>query len=65
MDQAECRDAGGHGWQSRTQGYLSEGALVTATAIAERLAGRDPAGAAPHLKDYLRKDLKQADRALA
>lgn len=62
---AQFQDAGWHGWQSRTQGYLGEGALVTATVIAQRLAGRDPAEAAPHLKDYLRRDLKSAERALA
>ena len=52
------------GWSSRTQGYLSEGALVTATVIFQRLAGRDPMAAAPWLKDYLRSDLKKAARAL-
>ena len=62
---AQFQDAGWHGWQSRTQGYLSEGALVTATVVAQRLAGRDPAEAAPHLKEYLGKDLRNADRALA
>ena len=56
---------GGSAWQASWRGYLSEGALVTATAIFQRLAGRDPAAAAPFLKDYLRKDLKNADRALA
>ncbi len=56
--------AGGSGWSMSRRGYLSEGALVTALVISERLAGRDPAAAAPWLKDYLRRDLKQADRAL-
>jgi len=55
----------GAGWQSQLRGYLSESALVTATAIFQRLAGRDPMAAAPWLKAYLRKELKQADRALA
>ncbi|MBA2466083.1 MAG: hypothetical protein H0V46_00565 [Sphingomonas sp.] len=50
------------GWESRRSGYLSEVALVTAIAIRERLAGRDPlAVAGPHLKPHLRSDLKNAD----
>jgi hypothetical protein len=53
------------GWRSALTGYLSEQALVTATCIFQRLAGRDPADAAPHLKPYLKSVLKQADRALA
>lgn len=61
---SQFQSAGEMGWSSRTQGYLSEGALVTATAIFQRLAGRAPMDAAPWLKDYLRKDLKRADRAL-
>jgi hypothetical protein len=56
---------GGSGWQASWRGYLSEGALVTATAIFQRLAGRDPLDALPFVKDYLRKDLKQAAAALA
>lgn len=62
---SQFQSAGEIGWSSRTQGYLSEGALVTALAIFQRLAGRAPMDAAPWLKDYLRKDLKRADRALA
>lgn len=57
--------SGGSGWQASWRGYLSEGALVTATAIFQRLAGRDPLAAMPFLKDYLRKDLKRAAAALA
>lgn len=53
------------GWRSSLQGYLSEQALVTATCIFQRLAGRDPAEAAPWLDSHLRGVLKQADRALA
>ena len=53
------------GWRSSVKGYLSEQALVTATCIFQRLAGREPAEAAPWLKDYLRGVLKKADRALA
>jgi hypothetical protein len=55
----------GAGWRSSLQGYLSEHALVVATAIFQRLAGRDPGAAAPYLKPYLRGILKKADRALA
>ncbi len=55
----------GAGWQSSLRGYLSENALVTATAIFQRLAGRAPGEAAPWLKPYLRGVLKKADRALA
>lgn len=62
---AQFQSAGMAGWSSRLQGYLSEGALVTALALFQRLAGRDPMDAAPWLKDYLRSDLKKADRALA
>jgi hypothetical protein len=61
----QFQSGGEMGWSSRTQGYLSEGALVTATVVVERLAGRDPMAAEPFLKDYLRKDLKRAVRALA
>ena len=52
------------GWSSRTQGYLGEGALVTATAIFQRLGGRDPLEAEPWLKPYLRTDLRRAAKAL-
>ena len=62
---SQFQSAGEMGWSSRTQGYLNEGALVTALAIFERLAGRDPAGAASYLKDYLRKDLRRAGAALS
>lgn len=61
---SQFQSGGEMGWSSRRQGYLSEGALVTATVIFQRLAGRVPMYAAPFLKDYLRKDLKNADRAL-
>lgn len=62
---AQFQSAGEMGWSARTQGYLSEGALVTAVALAERLGGRDPLAAAPYLKDYLEKDLRRAVKALA
>jgi hypothetical protein len=61
---SQYQGAGETGWSSRTLGYLSEGALVTAVAIFQRLAGRDPMEAAPWLKDYLRSDLKKAAKAL-
>jgi hypothetical protein len=61
----QFQSAGEMGWQSRSQGYLSEGALVAALAVVERLAGRDPLAAAPYLKDYLEKDLRRSAKALA
>lgn len=60
----QYQSGGEMGWSSRTQGYLSEGALVTATAIFQRLAARDPMEAEPWLKDYLRSDLRKAAKAL-
>ncbi|MBX9729301.1 MAG: hypothetical protein K2X31_10375 [Sphingopyxis sp.] len=51
---------GGHRWQSRSQGYLSERALVTAMVASDLLAGRDPDEARRHLKPYLRQDLDLA-----
>lgn len=62
---SQYQSGGEMGWSSRTQGYLSEGALVTGLAIAERVAGRDPLAAAPYLKTYLEKDLRRASKALA
>lgn len=61
----QFQNAGEMGWASGGQGYLSEGALVTALVIAERLAGRDPMVAAPHLKSYLQGELKRTAKALA
>jgi hypothetical protein len=61
----QFQSAGEMGWSAHSQGYLSEGALVTATAIFQRLAGRAPGDAEPFLKDYLRTDLRRAERALA
>ena len=61
---SQFQSGGEMGWSSSARGYLSEGALVTATAIFQRLAGREPLEAAPFLKTYLRKDLKRAERAL-
>ena len=62
---SQFQSGGMMGWSSRLQGYLNEGALVTALVIFQRLAGRDPAEASRYLKDYLRKDLRNADAALA
>jgi hypothetical protein len=61
---SQFQDATEMGWSSRSQGYLSEGALITGLVIFQRLGGRDPDAAKPYLKDYLRTDLKHASRAL-
>lgn len=51
------------GWfVAGSQGYLSERALMTALAISETLAGRDPMAATAYLKPHLAQDLKQAVR---
>lgn len=60
----QYQSAGEMGWSSRWQGYLSEGALVTALAVVERIGGRDPLAATPYLKAYLAKDLAHAAKAL-
>ncbi|HYE28915.1 MAG TPA: hypothetical protein VEA61_11890 [Allosphingosinicella sp.] len=62
---SQFQSAGEMGWSSRTQGYLGEGALVTAIALFQGLAGRDPLAAAPYLKPYLQSDLRRATKALA
>jgi len=62
---SQFQSGGLMGWSSRTQGYLSEGALATAIVLFQRLAGRDPAEAEPFLKIYLKTDLRNATRALA
>lgn len=61
---SQYQSAGEMGWSSRSQGYLAEGALVTALAVRERLGGRDPLAAARYLKDYLQTDLRRAAKAL-
>ncbi|HEY5721217.1 MAG TPA: hypothetical protein VIT45_02750 [Allosphingosinicella sp.] len=61
----QFQSGGEMGWESRSQGYLSEGALVTALAIFQRLRGEDPLAPSRWLKDYLRTDLKNAAKALA
>jgi len=61
----QFQSAGEMGWASRTQGYLSEGALVTSLVIFQKMAGADPSDAVPFLKSYLRKDLTSADKALS
>lgn len=58
--QARQLETGGHSWQTKRQGYLSERALVTALVISELLAERDPADARPFLKSYLAQDLDLA-----
>lgn len=52
------------GWSSRLQGYLSEDSLVTALAIYQRLSGSEMLAADRYLKDYLRPQLRRADKAL-
>jgi hypothetical protein len=52
------------GWSSRTQGYLSEGALVTAMVLFRILAGRDPLEPTPRPKSCLQTDLKRAAKGL-
>jgi hypothetical protein len=61
---SQFQDATSMGWSARAQGYLSEGALVTALVIFQRIAGNDPQEAAPYLKQYLESDLKRAVKAL-
>lgn len=56
----QFQDAGSHGWQSSTSGYLSEQALVTATAIFVRFFAIDPDLALRPLKPYLQKDFRKA-----
>ncbi|MFL0357348.1 hypothetical protein ACI5KX_12820 [Erythrobacter sp. GH1-10] len=53
------------GWRSSANGYLSEQALVTATALFAALHGYETDGATHALKPYLRSDLKKAERAIA
>ena len=62
---SQYQSAGEMGWSSRTQGYLSEGALVTALAVFQRLRGADPLAASPWLKDYLETDMRRAAKGLA
>ena len=63
--QHQSGEAGGQWYVSGWQGYLSERALMTALAISETLAGRDPMAAAPYLKPHLARDLKDAARYVA
>ena len=53
------------GWQSSTMGYLSEQALVTATAMFAALHKHDTGAAKAALKPYLRKDFAKAEKAIA
>lgn len=55
-------DAGGTWYVSGSRGYLGERSLMTALAISEILAGRDPLAAEPYLKPYLVHDLRLAAR---
>lgn len=59
-------EGGGRGWfVSGWQGYLGERMLMTALALSEMLAGRDPAAAAPYLKTHLASDVRAAHRYAA
>jgi hypothetical protein len=58
----QFQDAGMHGWSSRTSGYLSENALVTALALYVRLFGEPRDQAARSLKPYLRRPFGRALR---
>ncbi|MGH6649779.1 MAG: hypothetical protein ACREB7_01475 [Sphingopyxis sp.] len=61
----QAGEGGGQWYVSGWQGYLSERALMTALAISETLAGRDPMAAAPYLKPHLASDLRDAARYVA
>ncbi len=61
---AQFNDGEWSGWRASTTGYLSEQALVTATAIFAQLHGHDLAGAEIALKPYLQKDLRKAVKAV-
>lgn len=52
------------GWRASTTGYLSEQALVTATALFAQLHGHNLAGAEDTLKPHLKKDLRKAVKAV-
>lgn len=52
-------------WRSSTQGYLSEQAIVTATALFAALHGHEMGEAKAALKPYLRKDYSKAEKAVA
>jgi hypothetical protein len=56
----QFQDAWVQGWRSSTSGYLSETALVTATAMFVRLFAIDPDLARAPLKPYLQKDFAKA-----
>ena len=53
------------GWRHSTAGYLSEPALVTATALFAQLHGHSLDAARGELKPYLRRDLDKANKAVA
>lgn len=52
------------GWRASTQGYLSEQALVTATAMFVVLHGHDETEICAELKPYLKKDFRKAMKAV-
>ena len=53
------------GWRSSASGYLSEQALVCATALAAALNGHDTSAIEAQLKPYLRSDFRKARKAIA
>jgi hypothetical protein len=56
-------EGGGGGWfVSGWQGYLGERMLMTALALNELLADRDPIAAGPYLKRHLETDVRMAQR---
>jgi hypothetical protein len=56
-------EGNGRGWYvSGWQGYLGERMLMTALALSEMLAGRDPLAAGPYLKKHLEADVRSAQR---
>ncbi|HEY0629855.1 MAG TPA: hypothetical protein VGD23_11065 [Sphingomicrobium sp.] len=58
-------DANGQWFVSGSRGYLSERARMSALAISETLAGRDPMDAGKYLKKYLVDDLRRAVRYIS
>jgi len=64
-DFQQWTDGEWQGWRAATRGYLSEQALVTATAMFAALHGHRDDSIAKSLKPYLRKDFAKAKKAIA
>ena len=58
-------DGAWQGWRSSASGYLSEQALVTATALAAQLNAHDADAIEAQLKPYLQRDFRRASKAIA